>query len=923
MSTVVFLTGGTGFIGTQIARRLIRQPDSHVVVLVRGENKESATLRLKRAWWEWPELTQQVGNRIKVINGDVTQPHCGIENSDYQRLVQNTTHIIHAAANTTPNLSLEMLCNINVKGTANIIELAKEIKRHHGLARLSYISTAYVAGKQKGTINETDLTDQSGFCSSYEQTKYESEVLVSKAKNELPVSVFRPSLVVGDSQTGYVKTFNTVYYLLRLYLTGQLRVVPVNPKFKINLVSVDYVADAVTKLTFDDQAAGLTFHLTAPWKKMPTAQELVGFVRKWAKQSMKINLPKVIFAPSTGYALQGYLQFKSLLKVSDKKTSDAFEVLAPYFSQHQEFKQENTDKLMGEYGFSWREILPNILQHAVYYSFFHRSERTVHEQILFRLQSNAKPVRYHEITKERVISYDTKTVRQEMFCAAAAMKAMGIKKGDVVALVGLNNLRYLIIDVATGLLGAVSSPIYYTSPVSEINKILTETKAKLFFVGIPKVLQEIGSITSDIPVISFCSQRSNTQTPSGVISWPKFLEQAKTGEISGFAPVEFSDLATIRYTYGSTGEPKGACLEHGNIRYVAEALASNFPWKARTTKASYLSFLPMNHVAEGITATYSPYFVPAALDIYYLEDFHELQNALHKAKPTVFFAIPRFYEKVWEELSKNPLGQQYFKTKNGIKKCWLKKALKFSVLRKAGLNKCAQLIVGAACTSETLLQNFQNLGIEIHNAYGLSEAPLVAMNRLGSNDTETVGPPLHNTKICIDHDDEILIKGPQVMRGYLNRENEKSFKEGWFATGDIGEVTSKGHLRIHGRKKNMIITSYGKKIPTDKIEASLKTVEHVKEAIVVGDNKPYCSAVLWVDQQKNNKAIEQSIQELNAELEHPAQIKRWVILDETVLKSRNVNAQIKTNRQELLKQIEKIIETIYSSPTTNNLESNN
>ena len=922
MPAAVFLTGGTGFVGTHIARQLIEQTDSRLIVLVRGENQENAILRLKRAWWEWPVLSQYIGNRIEVLVGDLSKPNFLLGKDDYSRLVQNITHIIHAAANTTPNLPYKELYSINVLGTKNIIDFAKAIEHDHGIERLSHISTAYVAGKRKGKIDESTLSSESGFSSIYEKTKYESETLVDNAKDELHTSIFRLGLVIGDSKNGAAKTFNTIYYLLKQYFSGKLRFIPTSSNFKINAVPVDYVAEAVTKLTFDERAVGLTFHLTPSLEKAPTAGQLVGFVRAWAQENMKLNLPKVLFIPTATKAMHSSMQLQSTLKLSDKKTREAFKILSPYFSQNQEFKRENTDRLLGKYNHNWQEILPTILQYAVYYSFFHRSERTVHEQILYRLQSKVKPINYHEITKERIINYDGQTIRNEMFSAAAAMKTMGIRKGDVVAVVGFNNLRYLIIDVAIGLLGAVSNPIYYTSPISEINRILAETKAKLLFVGTPKIFQETNKIETDIPIISFCSQPSNLQIPNRVLSWSDFLHQANNNAISSFAPVEFSDLATIRYTYGSTGESKGACLDHGNLRFVAEALASNFPWKTRTTKAAYLSFLPMNHVAEGITATYSPYFVPAALDIYYLEDFHNLPDAIPKARPTVFFAIPRFYEKLWENLSLNPIGQQYLQTNNSLKKQVLRKILHFSVLRKSGLNKCTQLIVGAACTSETLLKDFQKLGIEIHNAYGLSEAPLVTMNQLDKNIIGTVGTPLLNTELRIALDGEILIRGPQVMRGYLNREDLQPFKDDWLSTGDLGELTPEGYLKILGRKKNLIITSYGKKIPIDRIEAALKTIESVKEAIVVGNNQPYCSAILWIDEQKDNHnaQIEKAIEKLNKKLERPAQIKRYVLLTEDPFpEQKNTETHLKTKRQDLLKQTEKIIEAIYNSTNSNNI----
>jgi long-chain acyl-CoA synthetase len=172
LPAVVFLTGGTGFVGTHIARQLIGQTDFRLIVLVRGENRENAILRLKRAWWEWLELSQCIGNRIEVIVGDLSKPAFVLGKDDYRKLVQNVTHIIHAAANTTPNVSYEALHSANVLGTENILVFAKEIERDHGLDRLSHISTAYVASKRKGRIDESTLSSESGFSSIYEKTKY-------------------------------------------------------------------------------------------------------------------------------------------------------------------------------------------------------------------------------------------------------------------------------------------------------------------------------------------------------------------------------------------------------------------------------------------------------------------------------------------------------------------------------------------------------------------------------------------------------------------------------------------------------------------------------------------------------------------------------------------------------------------------------
>ncbi len=913
MPTVVFLTGGSGFLGTQIARRLITQVEVEITVLVRAQSQLDAELRLKRAWWETPELYSQIGNRIHVINGDLTKPHFNLSEAQYRILIQKTTHIIHSAADTTPNLPLEKLRNINVTGTANIIQLAHEIQADHGLCRLSHVSTAYVAGKRGGIISEADLIGDFGFSSLYEQTKFESEKLLSDDGRGLPVSVFRPSLIVGDSKTGAVKTFNTVYYMLKQSLTRHLRVVPASAGLKLNIVPVDYVADAVVNLTFNPKAEGLTFHLTAPTDKAPTAKQLVTVVRGWAKQEMNLDLPKTQFIPTPPKAIRGFTQIQSSLNPKTKSSAHAYSTLAPYFSQNQVFSRENTDRLLGEYMFDWQDYLPRLLSYAVHYSFFHRSERTVHEQILYRLESKAKPILYHEIVEGKMVDFDTETVRLEMLQAAQALKVMGVGKGDVVAVIGPNCLRYLMVDVAVGLAGAVSCPIYPTSPVNEINQILTDSSAKVFFVGIPKIFEQTGNIKTDIPIINFSRQ---IQSDTKIVNWDSFLSKAQP-PATQTAPVEFADLATIRFTYGSTGQPKGACLEHGSLRYIAESLASNFPWKTRTSKASYLSFLPMNHVAEGITATYSPYFIPAAMNFYYLEDYRNLPQALKMAKPTVLFAIPRFYEKLWGALASSSVGRQYLDAKNPRKKAYLRRLVRYGLLKKSGLDKSAQLIVGAACSSGTLLKDFQALGIEVYNAYGLSEAPLVSINRLGKNNTETVGPPLLGTQLKIAEDGEIMLKGPQVMRHYLHTKTGQIFQDGWFPTGDIGEITSEGSLKILGRKKNIIVTSYGKKIPVEHIEAALKRIAHVKECVIIGDNQPFCSAVLWVDCRKDECEIQidKAIENLNLTLEHPAQIKRYAVLQGDSLGSSNDEA-LKVKRQELLKQIENVIDTLYRQKKT-------
>ena len=167
-------------------------------------------------------------------------------------------------------------------------------------------------------------------------------------------------------------------------------------------------------------------------------------------------------------------------------------------------------------------------------------------------------------------------------------------------------------------------------------------------------------------------------------------------------------------------------------------------------------------------------------------------------------------------------------------------------MRRAGLDRCAQLLVGSAACGEGLLRGFHELGIEVHNAYGLTEAPLVTLNRLGANRIGTVGEPLPETEVRIAEDGEVLVRGPQVTAGYFDEPDASPFRDGWLATGDLGRFTDEGGLVIVGRKKELIKTAYGKYAHPAEVEALLKEIPGVAEAMLVGEGKPFCVALMWV-----------------------------------------------------------------------------
>ena len=521
-------------------------------------------------------------------------------------------------------------------------------------------------------------------------------------------------------------------------------------------------------------------------------------------------------------------------------------------------------------------------------------------------------------------------VRAEILAAAASLRAMGIRPGERVAILGHNSTRYLALMVACGLDGIIATPLYVTCPPAEMEVLLKDSQARLLLVGSPETFARLGEVNFNGPVVSFCPGQPPTDlsTPPEflfrVMGWEAFLDLGADQRDAPLPQVELDAPAVLCYTSGTTGQPKGVFYRHEQLRWQAETLASMYPWYERNHRGSYLSYLPMSHVVEGILAFYSPYYVPAALDIYFLSEFQALQQALQIALPTIFFSVPRFFEKVKAALLQNRLAGVYQSLPTGPRRSLLRLLLLRGLLRKTGLKGCRQIMVGSAPSDPGLLGFFQDLGIEVYNAYGLTEAPLVSMNRLGNNQIGTVGPPLPETEIRLEVDGEVVVRGPQVAAGYYDHGSLQAFPDGWFHTGDLGFLTAEGYLTLNGRKKDMIITSYAKNIFPARIEDSLRAIPGVAEAMLVGEGRPYCAALLWLEEdaqsdqrflpgiQETEKRIEEGIRQINARLSHPEQIKRWTILTgHLTVENGSLTTTMKVKRALVASRLENEIEALY------------
>jgi len=930
MQRCALVTGGSGFLGGFVVRDLLAEGFAQVLVLMRGASADACEQRLRALWWERPELREEVGGRVRAVRGDITQERLGLAAADYETFAARVTHIVHAAAEVGVNETAERFGAVNVDGTLNVLLFAAAAVCAGGLERFVHVSTAYVAGTRVGVVREDELVE-AGFNSLYEQSKFGAEQLVRDAASLVPACIVRPAQIVGDVQTGFAATFNTLYYPLKLYLKGQLPVLPVARGLKLNMVPVGYVARLVVRALLASGVEGRAFHAVIPEQFQPTAGELVAFVRKWAIGELGFDPGMPRFLPVPGLSEAG--RRRNLAHANTRKRKSLLQntlALAPYFAENRTYDTANAQALLGGDASDalafpdWREYLPRLLAYATRKGFLNHTGRTVFEQMLVRLSSNRNTLTYFDVSRAGMRKTSAAEMKDAIRKTAAALRAQGVDAADRVVLVGVNSTRYAIADAAVGLIGATGVPLYYTSPAADIVALSRESRAKLAFVGTESLL---GSLPGqlDIPVVSLLD--GGASLDSSVIGWADFLasgeQPARPAECEGQlnsaserSSVPFDATATIRYTSGTTGNPKGVLFNQGQLRWMGEVMPALLDWRTRCGTLRYLSFLPMSHVVEGILVAYAPYYILSDIEMYYLNDFDALVDTLPKVRPTLFFSVPRFYEKVWNQFEASSVGRTYLAMEEGPAKRALAKVARVGLLRRAGLDRCRQLIVGSAPVSMELLQNFRALGIEIHNAYGVTEAPLIALSRLGENELGSVGALLPETTAELSGDGEILVAGPQVTTGYDGM-GPCLDERGFFRTGDFGSWSPRGNLVIGGRKKELVVTSYGKNVSPEKVETLLKAIPGVSEALLIGEGRPYVCALLWLEDEAregfNAEAFDAEVLARNAQLSHPEQVKRWAVMDARLsIAAGELTPNLKLRRRHVTELQARAINVLYS-----------
>ena len=445
---------------------------------------------------------------------------------------------------------------------------------------------------------------------------------------------------------------------------------------------------------------------------------------------------------------------------------------------------------------------------------------------------------------------------------ARALQQWGISKGDRVAILSENRPEWTIADFACLLIGAVVVPIYTTLTEEQVAYILRDSGARVAFVSTDKQFAKVNNIKPQTAIEKIVVM--NAVETAHAFHMQRLMHDGPTEhdpQIDAAARAARPDvLATIIYTSGTTGIPKGAMLTHGNIASNISAWLPGFEFGPGEI---CLSFLPLSHVTarnvdlgllyRGTTLAYVPFI-------------DQLPKALQEVRPTVFIGVPRVYEKIHgqvDQKAKGFLKQQIYAWVRSVGRAhrheisagqtpkslaWrLANRVLYSKVR-AGIGGRVQVFVsGGAPLGRELAEWYADMGIRIHEGYGLTEtSPVIAVNTPTAHKLGTVGKPLPNVEVHIAQDGEILVRGPSVFQGYWNKpqETHNAFNDGWFKTGDVGNIDSEGFLSVTDRKKDLIKTSGGKFIAPQPLENSLKHNALIAEAVVLGDKRKFPAVLI-------------------------------------------------------------------------------
>jgi long-chain acyl-CoA synthetase len=542
-----------------------------------------------------------------------------------------------------------------------------------------------------------------------------------------------------------------------------------------------------------------------------------------------------------------------------------------------------------------------------------------------------------------------RTFVDQVRTCARALISLGLPRGGKVCILGFNRPEWVIFDHAAMMAGGCPAGIYTTCSADEVQYIVHHSEAHVVLVENADQLAKIKAKREQLPLLKYIVMMKDAQaTGADVLTWDDLLAKSETvpeteldKRINAIAE---ADLATLIYTSGTTGPPKGVMLSHRNLAWTSQVLLDI---SGSPDGDISLSYLPLSHIAEQMCTIHMP--ATAGSTVYFAESIEKVPENLKDVRPTAFFGVPRIWEKFHAAMAAklaettgakkrlvdwargvcarvNELRDRGERIPRRLEAQYrLADRLVISKIKQAiGFDRVRELISGAAPISPDVLAFFASLDLPIHEVYGQSEdTGPTSFNLHGRTKIGTVGPPIPGLEVKIGDDGEILVRGPNVFLGYFKEPEAtaEALRDGWLCSGDLGAFDREGFLTITGRKKEIIITAGGKNIAPKNIEAAIKELPIVGEAVVIGDRRKYLTALVTLEPTAAEKVagdqvrstIQARIDEVNKSLARVEQVKKFAILERPFgIDTGELTPTMKLKRKVIAQKYAREIEAMYA-----------